>query len=157
MLSYTEGWVGCEIFCRSFKRSNKSSWTHLKFISDNTFALFLSESVWGGQIISSDENVLQGRNMLIFNPKVLHAEIKEQLLMTSVWKMWRGSFFWAAIPQSLPCFHTSSFTGCSKDAVQRFHARSTTAQMTYGASSVLTNPSSQSHFIKYKSEGNGYE
>lgn len=155
MLGFTKGWVGCEISCRSIKRSNKSSWTHLKFISDNTFALFLSESVRGGQTISPDENVLQGRNMLVFNSKVPHAKIKEQLLMTSVWKMWWGSIFWAAIPQSLPCFHTSSFTGCSKDAVRRFHARSTTTQTTYGASSVLTSPSSQSHFIKYKSHGNG--
>lgn len=157
MLSLIEGWVGCEISCRSFKRSNKSSWTHLKFISSNTFALFLSESVWGGQTISPDENVLQGRNILVFNSKVLRADIKEQLLMSSVWKMWRGSFFWAAIPQSLPCFHTFSFTGCSKDAVQHFHARSTTTQMTYGASSVLTSPSSHSHFIEYKSQGDGYE
>lgn len=157
MLGFTEGWAGCGISCRSFKRANKSSWTHLKFISDNTFALFLSESVWGGQTTSPDENVLQGRNMLVFNPKVPHAEIKEPLLMTSVWKMWRGSFFWAAIPQSLPCFHTSSLTACSEDAVQLFHARSTTTQMTYGASFVSTGPTSQAHFIKYKSQGNSYK
>lgn len=95
--------------------------------------------------------------MMVFNLKVPHAEIKVLLLMTSAWKMWRGSFFWAAIPQSLPCFHTFWFTGCSEDAVQLFHARSPTTQMTYGASSVSPGPSSRSHFIKYKSQENIYK
>lgn len=114
-LGFTQGSAGWETSCRSFERHNKSQPAHLKFISDNIFALFLSKSVWGGRTTTPDENVLQGRNMLVFNLKVPHTEIKVPLLMTSVWKMWRVLFLSCYSPATAPRSHIlihGLFRGC---------------------------------------------
>lgn len=94
---------------------------------------------------------------------------KALLLMTSVWKMCVCVCVFVGIVGAMlgypsffleplfpgHSFYRSSFTGAftgRRAALSR--ARSTTTQMTYGASCAWTQPSSQSHFIKYESKGN---
>lgn len=170
-LGSIRGWAGCQVSYRSFKCSNKSSSTHWKFISDGALPPF---------VLNLPAEVTQSHHSRNRTPAVGGGisvsgfcmwKSKALLLMTSIWNACVCVFvgvlgatlgyplfpffpfflFQVAAPIYLPppvtALYGSSFTGSLR-------ARSTTTQMTYGASFAWTQPSSQSHFIKYKSKGN---
>lgn len=100
------------------------------------------------------ETILQSSNTLVFNLRFCVWKSKACLVMTSVWAMCGGPFEPLCPPPPHPSSPSTGFTHPhSRDGVQLCRARSTTTQMTYGASSGLTSSFRQSHFIKCKSKG----